>query len=351
MPAVSRAEFAAYMAWVAQRLGSVRFNSPVTNVDFRKDLFELTISGRPGPVRARNLCIGTGLEPRIPQACRGLTGARCFHCIEIMERAPRVTGERVVVVGGGQSGAEVVLGLMDGLWGEPRRIDWLTRRPNLEPLDETPFTNQYFTPDYVQAFQTLAPERREELVRYQKLASDGISPRTLHSLYQRLYEYPFTHPGAEVPAIAPGRSLYALTDSRPMTLLTRNQLDGQFEEWAADRIILCTGFEHRLPDCLTPLAGRLELDREGRPQPCPDFNLRWDGPAGRAIYAVNLGRHSHGIAESQLSLMSWRSAKIINHLAGESLYPVVQQPTALSWRSEAHQSAVENVNSITTTLS
>ena len=346
MPAISRAEYADYLRWVATRLGNLRFDSPVESVHFNGDHFELQITGYQSPLHSRNLCIGTGITPHIPPACSDLPADKCFHSIGIMQRQPDLSGERVTVVGGGQSGAEILLGLMDGTWGEPESITWISRRPNFEPLDETPFTNQYFTPGYVRAFQSLDDSRRRELVRYQKLASDGISPDTLNALYQRLYEYPLAHPDRPLPELLPGRSLYAVSNGNPMRLLSRNQLDERFEETAADRIILCTGFEHRLPDCLEPIAGRLDLDHAGQPTPDANFSLQWDGPDNRRIYAVNQGRYSHGIAESQLSLMCWRSAVIVNHLTGENRYPVKAGGQLPRWFS---QSSARTVDGYSTT--
>lgn len=335
MPAISRAEYADYLGWVAARLGNLRFDSPVESVQFNGNHFVLQVTGRRTPLQSRNLCIGTGIHPHVPPACSNLPPEKCFHSIDIMRRQPDLSGERVTVIGGGQSGAEILLGLMDGIWGEPKSITWISRRPNFEPLDETPFTNQYFTPGYVRAFQTLDESRRRELVRYQKLASDGISPDTLNALYQRLYEYPLAHPDRPAPDLLPGRSLYAVSDGAPMQLLSRNQLDERFEETRADRIILCTGFEHRLPECLEPLTDKLDLDHTGQPRPDTHFSLHWDGPEDRHIYAVNQGRYSHGIAESQLSLMCWRSAVIVNHLTGDERYPVKADGQLPRWFSQS----------------
>ncbi|SFR60065.1 lysine N6-hydroxylase [Marinobacter daqiaonensis] len=343
LPAISRAEFADYLGWAATRIDQLNWSSPVESVDFRNGLFELTVAGRKAAVRSRHVSLGTGIRPHIPASCGGLMGQRCFHSIDIMKRNPDVTGERVVVIGGGQSGAEVVLALLDGVWGKPAQVSLISRRPNLEPLDETPFTNDYFTPPYVTAFQGLDEEQRRNLVRYQKLASDGISPSTLNALYQRLYEFRHTNPATPPPRLLPGRDLYAGSAAAdcPIRLLTRNRLDGSFEGWEADRVILCTGFEHQLPECLAPLKGRLELDSQGRPRLGPDFQMRWDGPDHNHIYAVNQGRYSHGIADSQLSLMCWRSARILNHLCKRDAFPTRHHDSPVQWLPESALSRLQ----------
>lgn len=333
MPAISRREFAHYLDWVASQLPDLHFGQAVESVCFEGGLFRLDFRQQRPPVFSRNLCIGTGIQPHVPPACESVNEERRLHCIHLMDRPRDFSGQHVAIIGGGQSGAEVLLGLMDGLWGQPASIRWISRRPNFEPLDETPFTNLYFTPGYVRTFHGLPEQRRRELVRYQKLASDGISPDTLRALYQRLYEYPLEHPDCPVPELLPGRTLYAVTDGSPMTLLTRNRLDDQFEEHQADQLLLCSGFEHGLPSCLSPLENSLKRDSRGQPCLGKAFNLEWEGPDNRSIFTVNQGRLSHGIADSQLSLMSWRSALIVNHLLGEPRYPVGEQGMPLRWES------------------
>lgn len=334
MAAISRREFADYLGWVASHLTHLHFRHEVQSVKFEDGLFQLFFRHRPEPVYSRNLCIGTGIRPRIPSACQALPESQRTHCINLRNCNRDFTGKHIAVIGGGQSGAEVMLGLLDGLWGKPASIRWLSRRANLEPLDETPFTNLYFTPGYVNTFHSLPEQRRRELVQDHKLASDGISPDTLRALYQRLYELPFEDPQSPMPDILPGRTLHAVTEGSPMTLLTHNSLDDQFEEFRAEQLILCTGFDQGLAPCMAPIEQKLHRDTKGQPRMKRAFNLDWEGPDNRAIYAVNQGRFSHGIADSQLSLMSWRSAIIVNHLLGKAHYPVEEQGIPIHWGSQ-----------------
>ncbi len=334
MPAISRKEYADYLGWVAGNLGSLHFDHSVQSVHFNGDLFELSIQGLNRPVLSRNLCIGTGIRPHIPEACQYLPPERRLHCINIMNERRDFSGEHVAVIGGGQSGAEIMLGLLNGLWGTPASIRWLSRRPNFEPLDETPFTNLYFTPEYVGAFQSLSEQQRKDILRYQKLAADGISPDTLKALFQALYEYGLNHPDVPTPELLPGRTLYAVTDGKPMLLLVRNRMDEQFEEFRADRLLLCTGFEHGLPECMAPLAPELNTTSDGQPQLDRHFRCSWQGPDYRSVYAVNQGGLSHGIADAQLSLLCWRSAVIVNHLTGKACYPVSESQQPLCWLSK-----------------
>jgi lysine N6-hydroxylase len=43
--------------------------------------------------------------------------------------------------------------------------------------------------------------------------------------------------------------------------------------------------------------------------------------------------HSHGIAEPQLSLMAWRSARILNRALGRDQFDLTSTPAVIQWRS------------------
>lgn len=77
-------------------------------------------------------------------------------------REPDFTGKRVVVVGGGQSGADIVLNALSGHWGEFTELSWISRRLISSRWMRSIFTNEYFTPEYVNYFYTLPEEVREQ---------------------------------------------------------------------------------------------------------------------------------------------------------------------------------------------
>ena len=335
--AVSRQEYADYFSWVSKRLSSLQFASAVSDVQFKRDHFVLQVGER--QVRARNISVGTGRRPHVPTCCQPHISADCFHALEIGRRQPDLRGKRVAVIGGGQTGAEIVLNLLNQQWGRCQQVVWLTRRPNLQPLDETPFTNEFFTPEYVSAFQHLPWQRRQRLVAEQKLASDGISPETLTQLYQRLYRQRYLDGDAEFLQLLPNRELVGLTRDQDFALTVHNALHGDRRQCHVDVIILCTGLADGLPTCLQTLSDHFEFDEQGRPRLDAQFRVGWDGPRHNRIYLLNAGRYSHGVAEQQLSLMAWRSACVINDLLGEAIFDV-RSGGLLDWQTPAVTEAV-----------
>ncbi|WP_062265328.1 lysine N(6)-hydroxylase/L-ornithine N(5)-oxygenase family protein [Endozoicomonas arenosclerae] len=328
---ISRNEFVAYMSWVAENLQSLQFDAEVREVNFEDNHF--TLRSDKETFRAKNLCLGTGKVPFVPECSRNLLGQNCFHASELMTRNLDFRGKRVAIIGGGQTGAEVFLNTLREQWGKAEDIQWVSRRASFEPLDESPFTNEYFTPDYVSRFLALPKDRKATIVQYQKLASDGITPAYLLELYRELYDRTYLTEAQCNWHLLPDRTLTGLSQSTAgfHELQLANALSGEDEILCADIIILCTGFENRLPQYLEPIQSRLNLDEQNRFQLSSSFRMDWDGPEDRRVYAVNAGLHSHGIAEPQLSLAAWRSATIINDLADREVFSIHQPGSLINW--------------------
>jgi lysine N6-hydroxylase len=330
--AVPRKEFADYLGWVARGLTSLRFGAGVREVHANGDFFSVATDD--GAISARNLSVGVGKVPARPTWAEQLPKSMSFHSNEAMQRIGDVKAPRIAVIGGGQSGAEIVDALLD--LNKVSSIHWISRRPNFEPLDATPFTNELFTPSYMERFHGLPEELRLIHTRRQVLASDGVSASTLKKLYRRLYERKLdagSHPDHGI-SLRPFRNVIAAEQDGPEIALTmRNGFDDSIETLAVDMVVLATGYRFVLPQFLYSLENRTEFNSVGEPVLESDFSLRWDGPRENRIFVLNAGRHSHGIAEPQLSLAAWRSAVIANALLGrphfdlDLLDPIVQWET------------------------
>ncbi|GGC88926.1 lysine N(6)-hydroxylase/L-ornithine N(5)-oxygenase family protein [Chelatococcus reniformis] len=332
--AIPRQEFARYLGWVAARLPSLQFATPIDDITF--DGREFVLASQGSRIRARNVALGVGLQPALPAFAAKLTGHDHFHSSRTAFEIDRTAGKRVAVIGGGQSGAEIVLHLLGRGASAPAHIDWISMRPNYQPLDETPFTNELFTPQYMQSFHNLPEARRASVVERDKLAGDGVSAATLSAIYRRLYTLQHIENAAVTTALLPHREVLDVDQSgRGVRLIMRNGLDGRMEFAQADMIVLATGYSFRLPECLAPLAGRLALDSSGRLRLDADFAVHWDGPKSNRIFALNAGLISHGIAEPQLSLMAWRSAVIANAVAGRPHFDVDMPPGFVEWSAGA----------------
>lgn len=331
---VRRADFAEYLRWVAEQLPNLTFAHEATSVVHDERGFNVAFTNGTQS-RAKNLVVATGLAPHVPPWASAHVGADCIHSHIYLEAPIDVSGRRVLVIGGGQSGAEIFLDLFGGRRGAAAEVVWATRRANLEPLDESAFANEYFTPAYVRQFHRLPAHRRSRLVEAQKLTGDGISPETLRELSQSLYDRDFLATSGPAHRILPHREVRTLRRDRgAFQVVMHNDFTGVDETNAADVVVLATGYRHCVPVCLEGLAPRLPYDGEGNLRLGEDYSVALDGAPGHRIYMQNAGRYSHGVADAQLSLTAWRAAVIVNSLLGSEVYPAVSADPPLDWCEE-----------------
>lgn len=183
---VSRDEFSDYLRWAAEGMNNLKFNQTVERVDFDEQRKLFVVQTGQGETLARNICLGIGKQPHLPPCVKTATPT-CFHASEMSLRLPNLTGKRVTVVGGGQSGADLFLNAFRGAWGEVAEVNWVSRRNNFNALDEAAFANEYFTPEYVTGFVGLNEDARQKMLDEQKMTSDGITADSLLTIYRELY--------------------------------------------------------------------------------------------------------------------------------------------------------------------
>ncbi|OLR92242.1 lysine N(6)-hydroxylase/L-ornithine N(5)-oxygenase family protein [Actinokineospora bangkokensis] len=323
---VPRREFEQYCQWAAERVPNLRFGVDVRAVDWDGELF--TVETGEGTYRARNVVTGTGLDPKLPACATGFEPHRVFHASQVLAQPRDFTGLRVAVVGGGQSGAEVVHHLLSTP-DRPAAVLWGTSRDNLLPLDDTPFVDELFVPNYSTYFHGLPAARRAALVERQRMASDGVSASLLEAIYQRLYDLEELD-GLDRPCrVLLGHRLTSVTDAAGALRTGWLAGDGSGLTEDVDVVICATGYRHDLPAPLHRL--RELLVPGGELAVRADFSLEWRGPEQNRVYVQNAARHRFGVADPNLSLLAWRSATIANSLLGFERYDTGAVRAALDW--------------------
>ncbi len=325
---VSRLEFEKYCQWVAYELSShLQFNTTVESVSFNGDHF--VVSTSKDTYTCDHISVATGLSPNFPECTTDFLGPHVFHAKSDSSALQNLSEncfekKRVAIIGGGQTGIEVFRNGFSGRWGRPSSIHLVTQRQSLEPLDESPFANEYFTPSYVEQFLKLPSDSRERILKPQKLAGDGNTPDYLVDLYQDLYQLKHIQKDPIEAQILPYRTLTGMkcNSSTEYSLEIRNDFRNSYESLIVDKTVLCTGLTPRLPKCIRPLISLIPLDGKERMPVGHSFEVQWNGPPQNKIFALNFSRHVHGIAEPQTSLMAWRSARVINHLLQNEVYGI-----------------------------
>jgi len=322
----SRREFNLYLQWVANSLPAIQFDQHVQEVRSHTRGFE--VRTQDAVHIARNLVIATGPSPVIPSMAQEFIGEHVFHNSQYLFKRDNLLGRRVAVIGGGQSGAEIVLDLLAQA-DAPLEIIWLSARPGLAPIDESHFANEWFTPAYVEYFWGLDTVRKRKLLAQQTLASDGISPETIEAIYQKLYEVRFLDEGTKCQLMY-SRLVNTIRKSSSGYEIEMTHCDtDQDERVNVDRIVLATGYsQQKIPAVIDNLKNDIGF-QDGEPIVNFDFSLSYAGPG--KIFVLNAAKHSHGISEPNLSVNAWRAAKVVNAILGHERYPSPQDKSMIDF--------------------
>jgi lysine N6-hydroxylase len=336
--AVPRQEFRNYLEWASRNNKNVVFGEELCSIDFDGS-FILETDLR--TLRAENVVLGIGSRPWVPP--HATLGRTQFHVNEFVSKAVDLGGLRVVVVGGGQSGAEAFLDLISRAGGDlPRHVSWISRRANFLPIDDSPFTNDYYMPGYSDYFARLDPDSRDDVNTRALLSSDGISLQTLRDIYQRAYVHRFVDGTQDLLTLYPSRDVVRIDNGPGGTwdLMLRSGVHPDVVEHVpADVVVWATGFRPAPMDFLAPIAHRLE--REGHELRIDDdFAVQWDGPPDRTVFVQNAARGQRGLADPNLSLIAWRSQRISDRLHGRRSGPV-QHDSFIRWASGQSAAALQ----------
>ena len=314
---LTRQEFNQYCKWVVEQLPWCNFSEQVVCINHVESGFKIQTSKR--NILAKNVVIGTGRAMNIPELFKRYLGDKVFHSSTYaFRRASLVCADSVCIIGGGQSGAEIFLDLLR-MDPPPKEIFWLSRRSIFAPLDESPFANELFTPGYVHFFFNAPESHRSELLSEQKLASDGISPDTLKEIYRELYLNNFTQHKRSRVRLIPSSTLEDLVAAGKKFQLDYCCSRGSGRTLFADYMVLATGYKTPEYEFLEPVNELLLREKSAY---CVgyDYAIKSYRPMNGKIYLQNAAKHTHGVADPNLSLLAWRSAIIVNSVAGSYVF-------------------------------
>ncbi|KTD13617.1 L-lysine N6-monooxygenase [Legionella gratiana] len=329
---VLRTEFSHYLNWVSHSLPNLFFQEKVEDICFNQSHFVMSTSQR--TIKSKHLLLGNGLQEKIPTCVNPHMGKNVLHNKDFLLKPIHWQGKRVAIIGGGQSGAEIVHHLLSHTEQLPSELTWISKRYQLLPMDTSSFVNEFFTPNYMEYFFHLPEKEKAALLQEQLLASDGISFHLLKAIYQKLYSLEFLENKGRFFKFLPRHELTHMNrESNWYQLLLHDLSAAKRKLIPADIVILCTGYQWDFPSYLSSLADRIPLNN-GRFCVNQDFSILWDGPRQNRIYVQNAAAQSHGIAEPNLSVMAWRSAKIINSIAQSPIYDLENESTVLDWERE-----------------
>lgn len=327
----SRSEFNDYLCWVAgqfsdrvryhRRVRSVRALDQGGEVDLLEVVAKDEATGQEERLLARNVVVATGGRPWVPPEIGfslDRVSDRAFHSHEFMTRMdrgfPDRSGDhRFVVVGSGQSGAEIFHCLFSRYPNAD--VTGIVRGFGYKPADESDFVNEVFLPEMVDFFYDLPVDRRGGVIdSFRDVNYSVVDHPLIKKIYRALYDERAM--GKERARIVPYQELLQVDDGDDaIRLRFRDLVRGDERTIECDGLVLCTGYrwdkEHPLLEELAPWIG---TDEEGGYRVLRDYRLEGRQGFAPGVYLQGYCESSHGISETVLSLVPVRAQDILRSL-------------------------------------
>ncbi|MFF7851475.1 lysine N(6)-hydroxylase/L-ornithine N(5)-oxygenase family protein [Streptomyces sp. NPDC007910] len=317
-----RVEFHDYFEWAAAKVDDmVSYGHEVVSVEpvVRDGVIEyLDVTARSGTEtvvhRARNLVVGTGLRPLMPEGVE--RGDRVWHNSELLAKVEGLEGAdpaRFVVVGAGQSAAENVAYLHRRF--PDAEICAVFSRYGYSPADDSSFANRIFDPAAVDEYYTAPDDIKRKLMEYHGNTNYSVVDIDLiDDLYRQAYQEKVL--GNERLRFINVSRLTGVEEGPDGVRATvANLVTGEDSLLDADVVVFATGY--RQADglgLLGDVAGHCRRDDLGRVRVERDYRVATDPELRCGIYLQGGTEHTHGITSSLLSNTAIRVGEILESI-------------------------------------
>ncbi|GHI88851.1 lysine N(6)-hydroxylase/L-ornithine N(5)-oxygenase family protein [Streptomyces xanthophaeus] len=322
-----RIEFHEYFEWAAAKVDDmVSYGHQVIAVEpvVRDGVVEyLDVTARSGDEvvthRARNLVIGTGLRPVMPEGAERTD--RVWHNSDLLAKVEGLEGadpSRFVVVGAGQSAAENVAYLHRRF--PQAEICAVFSRYGYSPADDSSFANRIFDPQAVDEYYTAPDDIKQKLMDYHGNTNYSVVDIDLiDDLYRQAYQEKVL--GNERLRFLNVSRLMGVEETEDGVRATiKSLVTGEEAPLDADVVVCATGY--RQADALGLLgevAERVHRDERGRVRVERDYRIATDEALRCGIYLQGGTEHTHGITSSLLSNTAIRVGEILDSILDRDL--------------------------------
>ncbi|MDQ0717788.1 L-ornithine N5-oxygenase [Streptomyces luteogriseus] len=333
-----RVEFHDYFEWAAAQVDDmVSYGHEVVGVapvtrDGVVEHLEVTVRSGGGLEvhRARNLVIGTGLRPLMPEGVE--RGERVWHNSELLAKVDELEGaspSRFVVVGAGQSAAENVAYLHRSF--PEAEVCAVFSRYGYSPADDSSFANRIFDPQAVDEYFAAPEDVKRRLMDYHGNTNYSVVDIDLiDDLYRQSYQEKVL--GTERLRFLNVSRLTGVKETPSSVRATVTSLvTGEDTELEADVVVFATGYSPVDPTSLLgEVADRCLRDDEGRVRVERDWSIATDPTLRCGVYLQGGTEHTHGITSSLLSNTAIRVGEILDSLLGRVAGPAADQTRTLA---------------------
>lgn len=321
-----RNEYNQYCQWAIKKLPNIYFNTEVTAIEYdeNQQLYIVTTLSAKTNVetiyKTKKIVLGTGTAPHIPKSCQSLKGKAIHSSAYIQNKASLQKQKSITVLGSGQSAAEVFNDLLQEIDVYGYQLNWITRSSRFFPMDYSKLTLEMTSPEYVDYFYNLPSDKRDHLLKNQKLLYKGINKDLIATIFDTIYSKKVI---TEIDV--------NLRTNAACTKGTYNEANQSFElelhqveqdkryRHKTDALVLATGYGYKLPQFLEGIANRIQWDDKGRFAANRNYSIDQNGSE---VFVQNAELHTHGFVTPDLGMACYRNSYIIKEITGVEHYAV-----------------------------
>lgn len=324
-----RSEFNAYLSWAASALKEyVQYHHEVTRIrpivtTGRIAGYAVTVAhaDRTVTVTTKHVVQAPGLEPQLPTGIA--LAPRIRHnqtFLADLRKLPVAELRDVIVVGAGQSAAEVILHLTQ--IAPQLNVHVVLPNAGLQATEQSPYANEIFNPEMVDYWYEAAKNNGEaEFANHRNTNYATVNPDTIQRLYdeqytqywsgeQRIHWHPFS------------RLVSAAETANQVTASIRSARSDTDQKLTADALFLATGYQPVDPTKLCAATDLLRRGADGEPLLRRGFSVRQKLPDDGRFFMVGCSEAQHGLSTTLLSVIAPRAGEILAQVtAGVDMRP------------------------------
>ncbi|CAM2869874.1 lysine N(6)-hydroxylase/L-ornithine N(5)-oxygenase family protein [Vibrio neptunius] len=317
----SRVEFNDYLTWVANQFDSVvTYGQRVVDIEPIEVDGEITkvrvvstdISGKRTVRVAKNLLIGMGGMPKLPELFNGLNDEKVIHSSKYKVWREQFNAgtetPKIAVVGAGQSAAEIFVDLTNRY--EEGEVHLVNRNFALHPADDSAFVNEIFDPEFTDhVYKSTDEERKTILSRFNGTNYSVVDTEELSAIYERLYLQRVTGEGKHQHLRC--HDIQEIGQKEGKIALRFNDRIHSEQKWHDyDAVVLATGYRYdqfnQMLNKLEPLMSDKQVERH--------YRLPMQESCKVNVFLQGCCESSHGLSDTLLSVLAVRSKEIVDSL-------------------------------------
>ena len=325
----TRTEYHDYLEWVARAFDDqVRYGCAV-----RKVVPERAGDGEPPRVlrvhvenlgtgansvlRTRNVVYACGGKPYLPPGCDE-PSTRLLHSSDFLGGFARAVPDRhapceVAVVGNGQSAGEIVAHLLAQYPGA--RVHLFLSGFALHAVDSSPFVNEaFFSHQADEVFDAPSAQRSALLDELRGTNYGVIDVDLIDTLYREAYLDEVR--GTQRLVVHRFSQVVSARDVGPRAELVSRQRNGESSvQMSCDCIVMATGYRRQLdPKVFGEMLPLLRRHADGNLQLTRQYRVETVDDMACGLYVQGYGEGSHGIGDTLLSMLPFRSQEIFSDI-------------------------------------